>query len=401
MCENIFLRRAKFRFGFYVPNPKELETVEWIMRTFLKYGSQQKTIEECSKRSIKNKNGKEFKKHSLTTLLTNKKYIGKWEANLKNKNKNQQKLLPYEKYKEIELPHGCVIDLSLWNSVQSTLAQTAGNKTKNTRLTRIYTLSGILRSIDGTPFHGRSAHGSNGTRNNYYYNQNVKHPFRADDLEAETKKVVAAIVKDSDQVQDAVRQHFKDVKSLTDLIKSQAEQVAVEIANLETDKAALDFRLDFLLTDGTIEEAKEFKVEYKKRAMELCQQINQKKASLDLMAAQNKDLKDDSFDWRSVKDRAGEILDLIHEHDPVALKRAYSQLFEAIEVGELDEGGKRPLRFILRDAGDCSSKEKKPVVNGAESLCDDTKMAQEEGLEPPTKRLTAACSTTELLLNNG
>ena len=27
-------------------------------------------------------------------------------------------------------------------------------------------------------------------------------------------------------------------------------------------------------------------------------------------------------------------------------------------------------------------------------------MAQEEGFEPPTKRLTAACSTTELLLNN-
>lgn len=26
-------------------------------------------------------------------------------------------------------------------------------------------------------------------------------------------------------------------------------------------------------------------------------------------------------------------------------------------------------------------------------------MAQEEGLEPPTERLTAACSTTELLLN--
>ena len=28
-----------------------------------------------------------------------------------------------------------------------------------------------------------------------------------------------------------------------------------------------------------------------------------------------------------------------------------------------------------------------------------TKMAQEEGFEPPTSRLTAGCSTTELLLN--
>ena len=57
--------------GFYVTNEKEMKTVSWIMETFLKYGSHQKTLEELRALGIKNKNGRDFKKNSLLTLLTN------------------------------------------------------------------------------------------------------------------------------------------------------------------------------------------------------------------------------------------------------------------------------------------------------------------------------------------
>lgn len=378
--------------GFYVANASELEAVEWIMRTFLKYGSQQKTIEECEKRGIKNKNGKVFKKNSLTTLLTNKKYIGKWVVNSENKEKPQQKLLPYDKYKEIDLPHGCVIDIDLWNSVQATLSQIAGKNTKNTRLTRIYSLSGVLQFTDGSPFHGRSAYSSKGVRNNYYYNKNIKHPFHAEDLEAEAKKVAVAIIRENDQVQDAVKRRCKDIKSLTDLIQGQAEKLTQEIAALEKDKLTLDKRLDFLLAGGSNEDAKLFKDNYKNKMVEINEQLRQKKESLGLMTTKGKDLKDDTFDWKSVKSRATEILDLIQEHDPVALKRAYSQLFEAIVVGDLDNTGKRPLQFILKE-NDEGPKIKKPGVNQAEHSCVTIKMAQTR--EPIS--LTRASSNITLI----
>jgi len=368
--------------GFYVANPKELEAVEWIMRTFLKYGSQQKTLEECEKRGIKNKNGKAFKKNSLTTLLTNKKYIGKWIVNSENKEKAQQKLLPYDKYKEIELPHGCVIDIDLWNGVQNTLAQIAGKNTKNTRLTRIYSLSGILKSTDGSPFHGRSAYSSKGVRNNYYYNKDLGQPFRAEDLEAEAKKVTVGIIRENDQVQDAVRRRCKDIKSLTDLIQGQADKLNIEITSFEKDKNSLNTRLDFLLSDGNADDARLFKNEFKNRMEDINQQIGQRRASLELMTAKGKNLNDDTFDWKSVKNRAEEILDLIQEHDPVALKRAYSQLFETIVVGELDQSGKRPLKFILRDDNE-GPKTKKPGVNLATESCVTIKMAQKEGVKAP------------------
>lgn len=69
-------------------------------------------------------------------------------------------------------------------------------------------------------------------------------------------------------------------------------------------------------------------------------------------------------------------MDLIQEHEPLDLKRAYSQLFEAIVVGELDKDGKRPLKFILREDGD-GSKTKKPGVNQAENSCVSIRLAQE------------------------
>ena len=66
---------------------------------------------------------------------------------------------------------------------------------------------------------------------------------------------------------------------------------------------------------------------------------------------------------------------------------AYQKLFKEIIVGELDDKGNRPLQFVLRGDDLFDS------VNRAANSSVGIKMAQEEGLEPPTKRLTAACST--------
>lgn len=90
--------------GQYQPNREELKIVEWIMETFIRVASYQVTLDEINKRGIKNKNGHEFKKNSLTTLLTNMKYIGKWELNAENKDKPTKKLMPYEQHRIVDCP---------------------------------------------------------------------------------------------------------------------------------------------------------------------------------------------------------------------------------------------------------------------------------------------------------
>lgn len=168
--------------GFYVANEEELKIVCWIMETFLKYSSYQKVLEECEKFGIINKTGKPFKLNSLKTLLMNKKYVGIWEVNKKNQDKNQDRLMPYERYQEIELPHGEIIDRELWEKVQERVEQIRGKgkSGKNTRVNRVYPLQGILKYIDGKNFHGTS--GTPGhkdsTRKIFYYHHKMTGSIR-------------------------------------------------------------------------------------------------------------------------------------------------------------------------------------------------------------------------------
>lgn len=337
--------------GFYVANERELKTVEWIMRTFLRYGSQQKTLQECNKLGILNKNGRPFAEHSLNTLLKNKKYIGKWEVNIESKDKIQHKLLPYEKYAEIDLSHGCVIDQDLWEQVQTKLIENAGSKQKNLRLTRVYPLSKLLRFHDGSPFHGRSAWGENSeARIHYYYNKNLKHPIRVEILEDEVKKTVSEIIQKSPKLRESIQRRLKDGQSLTSLLEGQISNVENQIESLKLEKQKLNRRLDFLLEEGSAEDAKAFKQEYKEKMSDLDSKISRCEENIRVMSRQAKEVKEDSFDWTEVAEKAQKIQDIWQENDPIALKEAYGQLFEIILVGDEDSQGIRPLKFVLKDS---------------------------------------------------
>jgi hypothetical protein len=73
------------------------------------------------------------------------------------------------------------------------------------------------------------------------------------------------------------------------------------------------------------------------------------KTALDLLEIQKGNLEEGAFDWKKIGERAMEVLEVIRETDPVALKNAYGQLFEKIIVGDLNGDGVRELRFVLRE----------------------------------------------------
>lgn len=366
--------------GYYVSNLEELKTVEWIMKTFVKYASFQRTLEECEKNGIKNKNGELFKKHSLHTVLTNKKYIGKWELNVQNKDRNHKKLMPYERYAEVDLPHGRVVSLELWNQVQDTVKRISGNKNKNTQLTKIYLLSGLLRYSDGSPLSGKSGVGEhNKERYHYYASTKLQKPIPAYLLEDEAMKIVGEIVKGSAQFQNCIKQRCADVKSLRELLVGQADSLRAKIALLEAEKQKWFTRLDVLIDGATPEEIKNFRVEFGKKTETINREIASIEESLKNIELRSQETNEDGFDWDRLGDQAVKIQKLVQENDPVALKNAYRKLFKAIVVGELDENGNRSLKFVLR--GDDFD----DYVNRADAGCVDIKMAQKEGLKNPTR----------------
>ena len=104
--------------GIYTPNGEELKQIELLMRQFLLVDRYIRLLDWCRKMNIKTKRGNYFSRYSIKALLTNPRYIGKWYRNKHNKDKRQNKLMPYERFTEVELSHGCVIDEKLWQRVQ-------------------------------------------------------------------------------------------------------------------------------------------------------------------------------------------------------------------------------------------------------------------------------------------
>ena len=96
--------------GIYTPNEEELKQVELLMRQFLRVDRYSHLLDWCRKMGIKTKRGNDFSRDSLRNLLTNPRYIGKWYRNKHNAGKRQNKLMPYERFTEVELGHGSVID---------------------------------------------------------------------------------------------------------------------------------------------------------------------------------------------------------------------------------------------------------------------------------------------------
>jgi len=339
--------------GYYVPNEKELKVVEWIMETFLKYSSYQRVLEECEKFEIKNKTGKPFKLNSLKTLLTNQKYIGIWEANKKNKEKNQDRLMPYERYQKIDLPHGEILSRDLWDKVQARVELIKGNNGKNSGVKRVYPLQGVLKYKDGSNFQGVSGKSSK-LKKHCYYKHKATGLLIADELEQEAMKVVSMILSNSKEIQDSIANRGFDVKSTIDKIGDQKSKVQSKIDQLFKSKERLHRRLDFLLDGDSLDDANNFREEFKIESSRINSEMDSLNSKLMELTRLEEDVELDSFDWKKVGSSAQKIQELLLKHDPVALKSAYKQLFKAIIVNDLNNLGKRELKFILNDGDDFS-----------------------------------------------
>nr|BFD65123.1 recombinase family protein [Bdellovibrio sp. HAGR004] len=372
----------ELKVGFYTPNADELKTVEWLMRTFVKFGSFQKTLEESHSKGILNKHGEPFKKHSLHTLLTNKKYIGLWEVNRDNKDKNQKKLMPYEKYEEVELPHGCVVDKKLWAEVQKTIGKVSSDKIKNTKVTKIYLLSGLLKNKDGKALSGRSGVGQHNKERYHYYGGPGVRNMRADSLEQEAFKIVKDIVDKNARLKEAVKRRISDLNSRNDLLKNEAQKIKDKISSLNDEKDSLKKSLIQITKGATEQEIKEIRDEFMRNISEKNSEIETLEQNFKNIGESLKQGESDGFDWSYVAENAEKIQRLIAENDPVSLRTAYQKLFKEIIVGDLDDKGNRPLQFVLR--GD----DLFDPVNPADYSSVGKELAQKELVKTPNQART-------------
>lgn len=337
--------------GFYQVNEKELKTVKWIMETFVKYGSHQKVIELCNQRGIKNWTGRSFDRHALINLLTNPKYIGKWYLNIENKGAENDSLPERQRYHEIDLPHGAVIPIDLWNKVQSTVKEVAGNLGKNTRVSRVYPLSGgLLRFHDGTSFRGCSGTGKT-VKSHYYFNQENNFRIKCELFEQDAIKVVAKLIENSPELQKALKNAGRETQDNIQFLEQRVRDLKKSLERVEDQKKKYLKKMEILISqDATEEEIQLFREEFKR----LLEGTNKERAKLEKQLARAerdiKRLRASSFSWMDIAKHARRVQEVMLEKDPVALKRAYRSLFKAIVVGPEDNLGNRTLTYIVKNS---------------------------------------------------
>lgn len=337
--------------GLYKPNTAELCTVDWIMRTFVKYGSHNKTLDECSRKGVLNKNGKPLQRHSLITLLSNPKYVGKWFLNPENKGKPQDRLPPQDRYHEIDLPHGVVVDEVLWTQVQQKLQILANGtgKYKNGN-NRVYPLSGgLLRYQDGTVFRGYCGNGK--TQTSYYY-RNADHRIniKAASLETDAIEVLSSIIKNDARFQETIKRYGSDVSDHKSFLETQLIKVRDDLTRTQTEKKQYMENLSVLLRSCTSpEEMSVIKEGFKDHLDGYSQKTTDLEHQVIQLTKEVESSKANRFSWSSLADQAEKVLTIINDNDPQALKTAYYALFDSVIVGPENDLGVREIKYVLSE----------------------------------------------------
>ena len=337
--------------GIYKPNKEELKQVEWIMSSFLRVDRYKALLELCKERGIKSKRGREFSRNNIRSLLTNTRYIGKWYRNKRNASKRQNKLMPYERFAEVELGHGCVIDEGLWRQVQDKVKELDESRAQATR--HCYPLSGLLVFSDGSSFAGNSAWG-NTCRSTYYYNNANKIRVRSEIFEAEAEKILRQVADNSPAFQKSLADYAARKENSIGIVAKKITEIDVQLDKVDTERKSLDKRLNFLLDDDDLEMAQSFRGEYKRRFSALNgeeQELERKKSQLQLLQKQLKEAQDTcKHSWL---EQVSAALGYIRKKDLVSLRSTYRQIFKKIIVRRLDTAKVR-LQFFFKNLSTAS-----------------------------------------------
>ncbi len=337
--------------GIYKPNKEELKQVEWIMSSFLRVDRYKALLELCKERGIKSKRGREFSRNNIRSLLTNPRYIGKWYRNKRNASKRQNKLMPYERFAEVELGHGCVIDKGLWRQVQDKVKELDESRAQATR--HCYPLSGLLVFSDGSSFAGNSAWG-NTCRSTYYYNNANKIRVRSEIFEAEAEKILRQVADNSPAFQKSLANYAARKENSIGIVAKKITEIDVQLDKVDIERKSLDKRLNFLLDDDDLEMAQSFRGEYKRRFSALNgeeQELERKKSQLQLLLKQLRETQETSK--HSWLEQVSAALGYIRKKDLVSLRSTYRQIFKKIVVRRLDTAKVR-LQFFFKNLSTAS-----------------------------------------------
>ena len=252
------------RKGHFIVSPEGIRTAETIMKLFIKLSSKRKVYLMAKELGLTGPKGKELTLRQIEIALGNSqtRYRGIWYVNKNNRDKNQKSLPPSQRFQEVKLPHGPLIDEKLLDAVAEKMNDSRRSHKKSGSDEWIYLLSHVLFHEDGTNFQGQCA---KNRKYRYYHNRAHGLRIRCEELD---KKVVgrlkdylrnderfAALVKDALRRKEAalleVEKEIRKAESEAESLKAEDVEIYDSYKRLlEKEKAnAADGNVSSWLSD--------------------------------------------------------------------------------------------------------------------------------------------------------
>jgi site-specific DNA recombinase len=252
----------------YVVNEQEAPLVRDVFRFFLEEGSLARTTRRLNESGIPRKIGIDRKLRlasegiwsimSLRNLLENKAYIGIREVNKKYKDKEQNSLMPWQRYQETKATWPAIVPVETFEKVQYAL--TMGRKLERPKTHHTngspFLLTGRLRCSEcGAPFVGETGHGRTTSVRYYGHKQYQGIPFRcsvrrfpADPAEEAIEKHLADIALNPNGLEKVEVAIFEDIDMETADVRKDKERVRIRLLEIEKESHAI-FRALSDMTD--------------------------------------------------------------------------------------------------------------------------------------------------------
>lgn len=375
--------------GLFSIDAQEIKTVEWIMEEFCAAENYERTLEICRENRVLNKRGEEFTANSLRNLLTNKRYIGKWEVNRENKDKDPKKLMPYQRHIEVDLPHGPAISLELWSRVQKTVAKIGSARMRDADSRRTYPLSLLLRYEDGSTFSGQGAWSATSVKHVYYWNKKHNIRIAADAIEGKAAEMVRHIIENSEEMKLALERRTANRADNVKLVDQKLSQIRKDLMECDEADKKLNRRLDFFLEGASEDEVKGFKTEYITESHKLKDTRVKLRHEMIEMERQREELVKSEFDYKAAEAKARMARDYEKRGLAIRLRSSYRALFKSIVVGPTKTNGHRDFKFILNEGGSIIHSEPQKLSKAGrveDAFCTSPKMVDPTRIELVTRQ---------------
>ena len=254
--------------------------------------------------------------------------------------------MPYERYAEAKLEHGCVVDEGLWQRVPDKVKEIGESRAQ--AINYCYPLSGLSFFNDESSFVGSSAWGRK-RRSTYYHNRVNKIRVRTEVFETAAEKVLHQIIENSLEFQASIANHSAQKDTAKGIVAGKVADIDTRLGELEDERRQLDQRLNFLLDDDDLEMARSFRKEYKERVSAMKneeRELGSRKKQLQFLQKQLAEAKNTGKN--SWLEHVNHAISCIGKKDLTALQSAYRRLFDKIIVHPLDNA-RLQLEFVFNE----------------------------------------------------